>query len=48
MVLGIEVPPERNWVALEQDDAEVRETEHGAAEHDSLDDPDMPLVDGNT
>jgi hypothetical protein len=44
VMIGIEIPPERDWPTLKQDDAEIGDAEYSTGIHDGLDDEDMDFV----
>jgi hypothetical protein len=48
MMVRIEVPPERDWPALEGDKQTIRNGKDDVENHDPADNPDVPAVDGDT
>lgn len=48
MMVGVEIPPVGNRVALEQNYHGVCASKNGAADHQDAQDPDVYLVDGDT
>jgi hypothetical protein len=48
MMFRIQVPPERDGLALEGDKQTIRNGEDDIENHDPADDPDVPAVDGDT
>jgi len=47
MVIRVQVPPERDRLALEDDDRCVCDSHDGRNYHDEPDEPDVHLHDGN-
>lgn len=47
MVIGVEIPPETDRVALECHDSTVYQSEKASADHNGVDNPDMHWSDGN-
>lgn len=48
MVIGVEVPPERNRFALEGDKQAIGNAEQDVEDHDPANDPDMHAVNSDT
>lgn len=48
MVIRIQIPPERDGLALEGNQQAVRNGEYDVKNHDPADNPDVPSVDGDT
>ena len=47
MVRSVEVPPEGNRLALEEDEEEVESSEEYTSGNEDTDDPDLHPVDGD-
>ena len=47
MSIRIQIPPERNRLALERDKQAIGNAKHDVEDHDPADDPDVRAVDGD-